>query len=77
MANWYVNINKHTIAANTKHGEQAPPIRVCKGKNGKGTYYSEVGLPPGSRLIYSPAEPLLKCGARLVIECPTEPEGIV
>jgi hypothetical protein len=33
-----------------------------------------VELPAGSRLTYSPHKPILKCGARLVIECPEEPK---
>ena len=73
---WYVNINKHVIASNAKHGTSDPPVRFCKGKAGKQTYCHEVELPAGSRVIYSPDKPILKCGARLVIQCPDEPKVI-
>ncbi len=75
---WYVNINKHTIAANNKKAPEdaEPPVRFCKGKSGKQTYCYEVELPANSRVIYSPDKPILKCGARLVIECPEEPKVI-
>lgn len=71
---WYVNINKHTIARNARHGSNEPPVRISKGKSGKGIYCHEAKLPAGSKIIYSAAKPILKCGARLVIECPTQPE---
>lgn len=73
---WYVNINKHTIASNTKNNTNAPPVRISRGKSGEGVYCSEVELPAGSRVVYSAHDPILKCGARLVIECPTKPEVI-
>lgn len=74
--NWYVNVNKNTIRANAVNNTDKPPIRIARGKHGEGTYCSEVELPAGSRVIYSAASPILKCGARLVIECPTEPKVI-
>lgn len=70
---WYVNINKQTIARNAKHGTDDPPVRISRGKSDKQTYCNELELPAGSKIIYSPHSPLVKCGARLVIECPTEP----
>jgi len=73
---WYVNINKHTIRDNAVNGTANPPVRISHGKSGAGIYCSECELPDGSRIIYSPASPLLKCGARLVIACPTEPKVI-
>lgn len=73
---WYVNVNKHTIADNARNNNNNPPVRVSKGKSGKGVYCNECELPAGSRIIYSAMEPILKCGARLVIECPTEPKVI-
>lgn len=72
-AKFYVNVNRQTIDRNTKNGTDDPPIRVTKGKSGDGVYCHEVELPAGSRVIYSPQGKILKCGARLVIECPTEP----
>lgn len=70
---WFVNVNKHVIAQNARDGTELPPVRVSKGKSGAGTYCNEVELPAGSRIIYDAATPILKCGARLVIECPTKP----
>jgi hypothetical protein len=74
MTDYYVNINKHIIGSNARNNTDDPPVRISKGKSGKGTYCHEVQLPAGSRVVYSPHEPILKCGARLVIVCPTEPE---
>lgn len=75
MSKWYVNINKHTIAANRRDNKNDPPIRVSKGKSGKGEYYHSVSLPAGAVVLYDPTRPILKCGARVVIECPEEPRG--
>lgn len=73
---YVVNVNKHVIAANARTGRNDPPIRISKGTSGKGTYCHEIELPPGSTMIYSPHEPLLKCGARLVVKCPEKPQII-
>ncbi len=71
---WYINVNKHIIGANARQGTDNPPVRISKGKSGKPVYCHEAELPPGSKIIYSSQDPILKCGARLVIECPTEPK---
>jgi hypothetical protein len=74
---WFINVNKHIIANNARTpGPPAPPVRISKGKSGKGTYCFEAEIPAGSRIVYDAANPILKCGARLVIECPTQPEVI-
>lgn len=73
---WFVNINKHVISRNAREKTEDPPVRISKGKTGPGIYCHEVELPAGSRVVYSPSRPILKCGARLVIECPTEPKVI-
>lgn len=70
---WYTHVNRNTINSNTKNGTSLPAVRIQEGKNGKPVYGFEVELPAGSRMIYSPHEPLLKCGARLVIESETAP----
>lgn len=72
---WYVNINKHTVGNNARNDKNDPPIRVSKGKSGKGEYYHRVSLPADSAVVYSPLAPILKCGARVVIECDEEPKG--
>jgi hypothetical protein len=73
---WYVNVNKHTIRDNALRGTDEPPVRISRGKSGKGRYCHEAVLPAGSKILYNSQDPILKCGARLVIECPTEPEVI-
>ncbi len=70
---FYVNVNKHRIVSNAKHGTNEPPIRIAGSKSGKGEYAFEIELPAGSKMLYSADKPILKCGARLVIECPTKP----
>lgn len=70
---WYVHVNQHKIRSNIRAEEVDPPIAVKRGRSGQPKYCSSVDLPPGSRLHYSPHTPLLSCGARLVIECDTEP----
>jgi hypothetical protein len=73
-AKWYINVNKQVIARNARDGTNHAPVRVQRGKSGKPTYCEEVEVPGGSVIRYSAHDPLLKCGARLVIECPTEPK---
>lgn len=79
MGKWYVHINRGTIDTNRNNGkrdpnyEYAPPIAIRKGKTGKSEYGFEVELPVGSRVLYSPVDDLLSCGAKVAIECPTKP----
>ncbi len=75
---WYININKHVIAQNNKRAPEdaEPPVRFCRGRSGKQTYCHELELPAGSRIVYQPDKPLVKCGARLVIVSPEEPKVI-
>ncbi len=70
---WYVHVNQHKIRKNIHAEEIEPPIAVKEGKSGQSRYASSVLLPARARLVYSPHEPLLSCGARLVIECEEEP----
>jgi len=72
MMMWYININKHVIAKNRKHGTNEPPIRFQKGKSGKQIYCHRLKLKNGE-IVYSPNKPLLKCGARLIIQTNDEP----
>jgi hypothetical protein len=68
----YVSINGHTIRKNAVTGSNEPPIRIAKSKNdGKPRYAREIAIHGPSRLIYSPEKPILKCGARLVLEAET------
>jgi hypothetical protein len=69
---FYINVNKHVIAANAKHGTCDPPVRFQRGKSGKQTYCQELAITDAqgnqvARVIYDPFKPVLKCGARLAI----------
>lgn len=70
---WYVHINRGVIDSNRKHTKNDPPISFRKGKYGKSFYAHEIELPESTKVIYNPHDPILKCGARLVIVCETEP----
>ncbi len=73
---WYVHVNKHVIAANKKNGTNEPAVRFQRGKSGKSVYCFAAEFGSG-RVVYKPTgEPLLKCGARLVIEVDQEPKVI-
>lgn len=78
---YYTHVNRNVIDSNRKHGRNDPPVRFQKGKYGKSVYAMAVELPAGSRMVYSPHEPILPCGARLVViskEAPTivpNPDG--
>lgn len=72
----YIHVNRNTIASNAKHGTDKPAVRFQKGRYGKPSYAHEVQINGPSRVIYSPHEPLLPCGARLVIATEAEVEII-
>lgn len=73
---WYVHVNQHKIRKNihAPPEEIDHPVAVRRGRSGVVSYGSTVKLPPNSVIRYSPHEPLLACGARLVIECEEKPE---
>lgn len=70
----YISINSHVIRANAKRGTDDPPIRIARGKSGKPSYAREIRIMGPSRLIYNASNPLLKCGARMVLEA--EPDDV-
>jgi hypothetical protein len=73
---YYIHVNKNVIASNRKHGTNNPAVRFQKGRHGKPTYAKRVKFTEGE-IIYKPdGEPLLPCGARLVIQTPHKPEVI-
>lgn len=73
---WFVHVNKNTIASNRKHGEAKPAIRFQKGRHGKPVYATRVRLKE-AEFIYAPhGDPLLPCGARLVLATEHEPEVV-
>ncbi len=69
---YYVHINRHTIDRNRKNGTNEPVVRYQRGKYGKSTYAHRVRIREGE-VIYSAHEPILPCGARLVIATEIEP----
>lgn len=72
---YYTHVNRNTIASNQKNGTENPAVRFQKGRYGSPTYCFEVELPAGAKMVYRPSgEPLLPCGARLVIESEEEPK---
>lgn len=76
MPDWYVHVDRNVIDANRKHGRSDPPVTVRRGKSGRSSKHHEVEFPAGSRMIYQPHDPVLSCGARLVVVCPSEPKAI-
>ncbi len=73
---WFTHVNRNTINANTKHGTTEPAVRFQEGRHGKATYCMEVEIDGPVRVRYSPHEPLLPCGARLVIESDAQPRVV-
>lgn len=69
---WYTHVNRNTINSNTKNGTSLPAVRIQEDEKPP-VYCFECELPAGSRMVYSPHEPLRKCGARLVITSETAP----
>ena len=69
---YYVHVNRNVINSNTKHGKNEPAVRYQKGRYGKPIYAHRVRFTEGE-LIYSAHEPLLPCGARMVIQTENEP----
>lgn len=70
---FYTHVNRGQIDSNRKNGTDKPPVKFQRGRYGKPTYAHEVDIPGPSRVIYSPHEPILPCGARLVIASEVEP----
>lgn len=70
---YYTHINRNKIDSNRKNGTNDPVITVLNGKYGKPNYGHCVRLPAGAVLRYY-GEPVLPCGARVVIESEEEPE---
>lgn len=66
----YVSINAHTIRRNAVAGEKAAPIRIARSKSdAKPTYASEIEIIGPARLVYDPTKALMRCGARMVLQC--------
>ena len=64
----FISINGHTIRRNAVNGTDEPPIRIARSRSDKKPRYArEITIAGPSRLIYSPAKPIMSCGARLVL----------
>ena len=67
----YIHVNQHKIRANKKHGTNEPVITVKQGR--KNTYCHSVEVMGPSVVRYGGnEEPILSCGARVVIETESE-----
>lgn len=68
----YVSINGHVIRSNLKHGKDQPPIRIVKSRGDrKPRYAHEIEIEGSCRIVYK-KEPVLSCGARVVLETSNE-----
>lgn len=66
----YVSINAATIRRNAVLHKTEAPIRIAKSKgDAKPVYASEIEIVGPARLVYDPENKILRCGARLVLEC--------
>lgn len=74
----FVTINKHVIAANIRDPDPKPPIRVAHRRSGTADEYcSHLAILDRegnqvAELVYSPHEPIMGCGARLVLKVDTD-----
>ena len=67
----FIHVNQHKIRANKKHNRLDPVITSKEGR--KNTYCSEVEILGPSKIVYGGnEEPLLVCGARVIIETESE-----
>lgn len=65
----FVSINGKVIRKNAVLGSNEPPIRIARTRyDAKPQYAHEIRIVGDSRLVYSPDKPIMKCGARLVLE---------
>lgn len=66
----YISINAHTIRRNAVAGEATPPIRIARTRSdAKPVYASEVEIIGPAKLVYDPCKAMLRCGARMVLQC--------
>lgn len=64
----YISINGSTIRKNAVTGSRDAPIRIGKSQSdSKPVYAHEITIVGPSQLIYSPDEPIIRCGARLAL----------
>ena len=69
-----IHVNQHNIRSNKTKGTDLPVITIKQGRTN--TYCNEVEILGPSKIVYGghgcDAQPLLGCGARVVIETDAE-----
>ena len=66
----FVSINGHTIRRNAVKGTEEPPIRIARSPSDDNPVYaSEVEIIGPAKLVYNPRQRIMRCGARLVLQC--------
>lgn len=68
---FYVHINRNIIDSNRKNDRNEPPITIKEGKRGQSRTAYSVRITDGC--IRYDRDPILPCGARVVIETEVEP----
>lgn len=66
----FVSINGQTVRKNAVTGSRDAPIRIARSPSDqKPVYASEIEIVGPAKLVYNPDSPIMRCGARLVIQC--------
>lgn len=74
----HVSINAQTIRKNAINGTDEAPIRIAKSRSdSKPIYAREISINGPSRLVYTPSDPIMRCGARLVLVTPYDNVEVV
>lgn len=64
----FISINGQTIRKNAVTGSHDAPIRIARSQSdSKPRYAHEITIVGPSQLVYSPDEPIIRCGARLAL----------
>lgn len=72
----YIHVNRGRIDSNRKRGLSDPVLKAQKGKYGKAMYGNDITIVKDGEVVarfrYNPTEPILPCGARVVVETENE-----
>lgn len=64
----FISINSQRIRRNIKSRKKEPVIRIAKSQSdSKPLYANKINIVGPSQLLYSPDEPIMRCGARMVL----------
>lgn len=64
----YISISGPVIRKNAINGTNNPPIRIARSQSDAYPVYArDIQIYGPSKLLYSAREPLMRCGARLVL----------